>query len=176
MSLIRNVIIQGQQDGGGFVNIPADVNGHLEVAIHSPRLPFGAVHTENLTPIFQADAVYGINAGQLQPSQASGSGAVTGTNNVFSVSTVTTIYSQAVLQGTWTMKEARLESSNSWQSFPSTEPPVTITETHVSNPWNTTYTIVDETIVLNNQFVKVEVKKNDMLWVFENTDSLRFTR
>ena len=80
------------------------------------------------------------------------------------------------IQGTWTMKEARLESSNSWQSFPSTEPPVTITETHVSNPWNTTYIIVDETIVLNNQFVKVEVKKNDMLWVFENTDSLRFTR
>lgn len=38
--------------------------GHLEVAIHAPILPFGSVHSESLTPIFQADAVYGINLGQ----------------------------------------------------------------------------------------------------------------
>ena len=78
------------------------------------------------------------------------------------------------IQGTWTMKEARLESMNSWVNTPSEV--VIITDSHISNPWNTSYTIVNKTIVFNNQTIKVAVKKNCMLWVFENTDSLRFIR
>jgi len=99
MSYFSNVKIQGQQDNGNFVNLPADANSHLEVALHSPRLPFGSIHTESITPIFQMDAVYGINNGQFQPTTTSGSGTVTGTDNLFSVQTGTTIYSQASLQG-----------------------------------------------------------------------------
>lgn len=82
------------------------------------------------------------------------------------------------IQGTWKMSEARLESMTSWQQIPSSELPVIITETNISNPYNTTYTITEdkEHILFNNQLVKIEVKKHSMLWVFENTDSLRFTR
>jgi hypothetical protein len=78
------------------------------------------------------------------------------------------------IQGTWTMKEARLESMNEWLDTPPEV--VTITESHISNPYNTSYTIENKTIIFNNQTVKVNVKKDCMLWVFENTDSLRFIR
>jgi hypothetical protein len=90
--------ISGVTDGGDILNVPVTPEGHLEVALHDPLLPFGAVHTENLTPIFQTDAVYGINSGQAT-SVTSGSGAVTGDNNLFACSTGTTIYSQGVLLG-----------------------------------------------------------------------------
>jgi hypothetical protein len=90
--------ISGVTDGGDILNVPVTPEGHLEVALHDPLLPFGAVHTENLTPIFQTDAVYGINSGQAT-SVTSGSGAVTGDNNLFTCSTGTTIYSQGVLLG-----------------------------------------------------------------------------
>jgi len=95
---VRSILL-GETDGGQFKYVPVDTNGHLEVALHSPRLPFGSIHTESLTPIFQADAVYGINDGQFQPTTTSGSGTVTDTDNLFSVQTGTTIYSQAVLLG-----------------------------------------------------------------------------
>jgi hypothetical protein len=95
---ILSNVISGRQDNGNQHEIPSDSNGHLEVALHSPRLPFGSIHTESLTPIFQMDAVYGINSGQFQPSTTSGSGTATGTSNLFSVQTGTTIYSQASLQ------------------------------------------------------------------------------
>jgi len=92
-------ILLGETDGGHFKYVPVDTNGHLEVALHSPRLPFGSIHTESLTPVFQMDAVYGINGGQFQPSTTSGSGTVTDTGSLWSVSTGTTIYSQASLLG-----------------------------------------------------------------------------
>ncbi len=98
MAYVTKSIIQGTADNGDFLDVPVTAEGHIEVAIHSPRLPFGSVHTESITPVFQTDAVYGLNAGQTVPT-SSGSGAVTGTNNVFRVETGTTIYSQSVLQG-----------------------------------------------------------------------------
>lgn len=48
-------------DNGQRRKLRATDEGHLEVALHDPRLPFGSVHTEGLTPVFQSDAVYGIN-------------------------------------------------------------------------------------------------------------------
>jgi hypothetical protein len=72
--------------------------GHIEVALHSPRLPFGSIHTENLIPIFQTDGVYGINSGQVATT-TSGSGSATTENSAFLVSTGPTIYSQGVLLG-----------------------------------------------------------------------------
>lgn len=80
------------------------------------------------------------------------------------------------VQGTWKMSEARLESMSTWQPIPQSEPEVVITESHISNPWNTSYTVVDKKLVFNNQTIKVKVNKHTMLWVFENTDSLKFTR
>ena len=97
--IVTNSIIHGTNDSGKKIPIPVTQEGHIEVAIHSPRLPFGSLHTENLTPIFQTDAVYGLNSGQLLPVQTTGSGTVLGDNNLFSCSTGTTIYSQAVLLG-----------------------------------------------------------------------------
>lgn len=90
-------IVQGYNDSGVRTDLSMTAEGHAEVAIHAPRLPFGSVHVENLTPIFQADAVYGLNTGQVEYSSAL-SGSVSGTNSVFKVSTGTTIYSQAQLQ------------------------------------------------------------------------------
>jgi hypothetical protein len=80
------------------------------------------------------------------------------------------------IQGTWKMSEARLQGESSWVDFPTSQESVIITESHISNPWNTTYSVSGKTIIMNNQTIKVEVKKHDMLWVFDNTDSLRFTR
>ena len=91
-------VISGISDNGVAVNLASTAEGHLEVALHDPLLPFGSVHTESLTPIFQTDAVYGINSGQVV-TNTSGSGAVTGTDNLFTCSTGTTIYSQGVLLG-----------------------------------------------------------------------------
>ncbi len=90
--------IGGTQDNGSVAAIPVTAEGHMEVAIHGPLLPFGSVHTESMTPQFQTDAVYGLNAGQVS-SNTSGSGAVTAVDSLFSCSTGTTIYSQGVLLG-----------------------------------------------------------------------------
>ncbi len=65
---------EGINDIGEPVKLAATGEGHLEVALHDPLLPFGSLHVENLTPIFQTDAVYGINSGQIQTPQTSGSG------------------------------------------------------------------------------------------------------
>lgn len=96
-ALITRGVLMGQNDVGGFVNVPVDEHGHLEVALHSPRLPFGSIHTENLYPIFQTDAVYGVNAGQVLAT-SSGTGAATATDSNFVCSTGTTIYSQGAIQ------------------------------------------------------------------------------
>lgn len=99
MTYQKSVKISGTNDDNEQTGLKSTAEGHLEVALHAPRLPFGAVHVENLTPIFQTDAVYGLNSGQTLPVVISGSGAAVGTNNLFQVDTGTTIYSQAVILG-----------------------------------------------------------------------------
>lgn len=100
-----NSLITGSTNGGDLVNVPVTEEGHLEVAIHGPRLPFGSVHTESISPILQADAVYGINLAELIATTghavtpgAANTGSNTGTNNLFKCSTGTTQYSFASLQ------------------------------------------------------------------------------
>lgn len=88
----------GTNNNGTPVPIAATNEGHLEVAIHSPRLPFGSVHTESLTPVFQTDAVYGINSGQVT-TVATLSGAASASDSCFQVSTGTTATAQAVVLG-----------------------------------------------------------------------------
>lgn len=90
-------IIGGETDSGDEKFLAMTAEGHAEVAIHAPRLPFGSVHTENLTPVFQSDAVYGLNTGQVEYSSSLG-GTITGSNSVFKISTGTTQYAQAQLQ------------------------------------------------------------------------------
>lgn len=98
MSYFKNSVIQGTNDSGDRVDIPVTAEGHVEVALHAPRLPFSSVHTENILPIFQTDAVYGLNAGQVT-SGSSGTGTATASNGMFVCSTGTTIYSQGYIQG-----------------------------------------------------------------------------
>jgi hypothetical protein len=94
---VTRSVLMGQTDSGSWANVPVDEHGHLEVALHSPRLPFGSIHTENLNPIFQTDAVYGVNEGQVEATQ-SGSGSASASDSSFTCSTGTTIYSYAAIQ------------------------------------------------------------------------------
>lgn len=96
-TIVRSVNL-GETDGGIYKNVPVTQEGHLEIAVHDPRLPFGSIHVENLTPVFQSDAVYGLNAGQVT-SYSSGSGSVSASDSNFVASTGTTIYSQGVILG-----------------------------------------------------------------------------
>jgi hypothetical protein len=96
--------LYGTTDGGTNVAVPISAEGHLEVEIHGPLNPFGSVHTENLTPVFQTDFVYGINATETAVSAYKISGATgtsasaTAANNLLTLATGTTALSAANAQ------------------------------------------------------------------------------
>ena len=71
--------------------------GHLEVAVHSPRLPFGSIHTEKLFPVIQQDGIYGIDS-NVQTITESGTGTVTGASNLLTCATGATQFSFSTLQ------------------------------------------------------------------------------
>lgn len=96
-SLVTRSVLMGETDGGQFKFVPVSGEGHLEVEVHGPLLPFGSMHVENMTPIFQIDGVYGLNDATTR-TVVSGSGAVTGVSNLLVSATGTTIYSAATLQ------------------------------------------------------------------------------
>lgn len=98
MAYLRAVRIEGVNDSGAATELASTAEGHLEVAVHAPRLPFGSVHCESMTPVFQTDAVYGINSGQVTTT-TSGTGTASASNSLFSVSTGTTALSQGVILG-----------------------------------------------------------------------------
>ena len=83
---VQRSVMMGQTAGGQVLNVPVTQEGHIEVAVHDPRLPFGAVHTERLDPVFQSDAVYGLNPGQLILTSGTG-GSTSGADNLFQCST-----------------------------------------------------------------------------------------
>jgi hypothetical protein len=103
MTYIPN-LLRGTQDSGTVKSVPVTAEGHVEVAIHGPRLPFGSLHSEKLTPIFQSDAVYGLNSTEVVATTGFSAGAGptsgtnTGTSNLFKCSTGTTQYSFATIQ------------------------------------------------------------------------------
>lgn len=97
-SLVTRSVLMGQTDGGIYKFVPVTAEGHVEVALHDPRLPFGSIHTENLTPIFQTDAVYGVNSGQVTTFSTL-SGSATASDSAFVVSTGTTNTAQGVILG-----------------------------------------------------------------------------
>lgn len=45
--------LEAKDDTGALTSLAATPEGHLEVAIHAPRLPFGSIHAESLNPVFQ---------------------------------------------------------------------------------------------------------------------------
>ncbi len=92
------VKLAGETDDGQPQKLASTAEGHLEVALHSPRLPFGSVHAESLAPIFQTDAVYGVNSGQVT-TFTSLTGAATASDSAFVVSTGTTSTAQGVILG-----------------------------------------------------------------------------
>lgn len=98
------VTLKADDDAGNETALNSTPEGHLEVAIHGPRLPFGSIHAEGLHPVFQSDPIYGINAQQviattgLAVGVGSGSGSVTSENGMFKVATGATQYSFASLQ------------------------------------------------------------------------------
>lgn len=84
-------VIYGINDSGQRIPVPATSEGHLEIAIHSPRGPFGSVLVENLRPIVQKTATYGVDTvNNLVTTNASGT--VTGSNQMWVCQTGTTIY------------------------------------------------------------------------------------
>ena len=84
---------------------------------------------------------------------------------------------QNQIVGTWQMTEARLNGMANWEPIPATEAPVVITETHISNPWDTTYTVMSHgRIKVKMEVITVEIKKRKhMMWT-SNGDSLRFDK
>lgn len=96
-STLNRSVLVGKTDGGVYTNVPVSGYGHLEVALHEPRLPFGSIHTEKLTPVFQSDAVYGINSGQVS-TVTSLSGTATTADSSFVVTTGTTLYGSGTIQ------------------------------------------------------------------------------
>ena len=96
-SLVTRSVLMGETDGGQFKFVPVTTEGHLEVAVHDPLLPFGSVHVEKMSPVFQVDGVYGLN-NSTSRVVISGTGTVAGANNLLISSTGTTIYSAATLQ------------------------------------------------------------------------------
>lgn len=91
------MVMQVKTSSGYVLPVPGDNHGHPEVAIHSPRLPFGSILTESLTPIFQYDAVYGLSS-EAFIQTVYGSGSVGTSDSAFYCSTGTTIYSAGALQ------------------------------------------------------------------------------
>jgi len=83
-------VFAGLDDSGSVKTASMTGEGHLEVAIHGPRLPFGSIHAEHITPVFQTDAVYGINQQQVRTTTNS-SGTATAANSAFVCTTGTTV-------------------------------------------------------------------------------------
>lgn len=103
------VVLMGTRDDGTLGYIPVTAEGHIEAEIHGPINPFGSLHTESYTPIFQSDAIYGVNPAEMTATTGLGydpgvappganSGSATSANNMFVCSTGTTAYSFGTLQ------------------------------------------------------------------------------
>ncbi len=90
-------IITGTQDNGTFVDASVSPNGHLEVDLKKPLFPFGSIHTEQMTVLFQADGVYGINLGQHTITN-SGSASTNALNSLISLTTGTTVNSRSEVE------------------------------------------------------------------------------
>jgi len=90
-------VLVGQTDGGTFKFVGVTPTGDLEVSIKDPTSVFGEVITAELTPVIQADFVYGINA-NLFSSTLTGSGTATSSGQMGVASTTANINSSSLIQ------------------------------------------------------------------------------
>lgn len=90
-------VLVGQTDGGTFKFVGVTPTGDLEVSIKDPTSVFGEVITAKLTPVIQADFVYGINSNMFS-STLTGSGTATSTGQMGVASTTATINSSSLIQ------------------------------------------------------------------------------
>lgn len=90
-------VLFGASDDGNYREVNVAAEGHLEVEVHGPLLPFGSLHTENMVPELQSDFVYGVST-WMNNTVNTLSGSVTESNSLATCATGTTIYSQGVLQ------------------------------------------------------------------------------
>ena len=94
----------GRTSGGQYRDVPITGEGHLEVALHAPTTPFGAVHAERLNTVFQISGTYGLNS-TLERSTAGNSvvptgtpGTITATQGLFKAATGTALGAFSTLQ------------------------------------------------------------------------------
>lgn len=98
INFVRGVVrVVGLDDSGAERSLAMTNEGHAEMALHDPILPFGSVHTEGLTPIFQTDAVYGVNSGQVLTTTGTG-GTATASDSSFIVTSGTSVGGQGIIQ------------------------------------------------------------------------------
>lgn len=95
--LMSESFLVGETDGQLTRKISVTSEGHIEAAIHAPRNPFGSLHVENLNPIFQCDAAYGINTQLVNVFTGLG-GKIAQDSGQFILSTHTTVGGNATLQ------------------------------------------------------------------------------
>lgn len=78
----NRVVIRGILDNGEFRYINMSEDGHIEAEIHGPTSAFGEVSFAQNTPVFQADASYGLSSEHMLGVEMGG-GSVTGVNGMW---------------------------------------------------------------------------------------------
>ena len=97
---VTRSILTGKKPNDEYKNVNLDAQGHLEVAIHDPILPFGSLHTENITSIFQYDGVYSLSDNAWNDaSNGSGlGGSASVSDSLIVCNTTTNLYGNATVQ------------------------------------------------------------------------------
>lgn len=92
-----DVLMLGVDSGGNSVTPSYTGEGHAEMEIHGPLMPFGSVHVENAEPVFQFDGVYGINQGLVRTTVGLG-GVATSSFSMLQCITGTGVGGNAAIQ------------------------------------------------------------------------------
>lgn len=97
-AVLTRAVITGQNPNGHFHNVNVSSEGHLEVALHDPLLPFGSVHVENMYPVFQIDGVNGLKAATMRWGSSGTGASVAQSGSLLTVSSGTDAGGTAWLQ------------------------------------------------------------------------------
>ncbi len=89
--------IQGTMESGLSLPVKISSLGHMKVDLKQPDFPFGSIHTEPATILFQADGVYGVSTSQ-HSIFTSGSAGTNSTSNLLTVTTGATTLSKASIE------------------------------------------------------------------------------
>lgn len=95
-TVLTRSILYGKKSDGNYYDVPLTDEGHLEMAIHGPLLPFGSLHVESLRPIIHISGTYNIHPSEIVPRIVS-SGTTNCSDGLLSVSTGTSSGASASL-------------------------------------------------------------------------------